>query len=86
MGLAKPRVHLLPVHVLLEDDCFDTLGQDAVAKRQILNLRPLQVGTIELLLGGWRHAALVHNRFLLVLILLEHLLLRLPVVLHLPVV
>jgi len=51
--------------VLLVYDSLHSLWQDAILEGQILDLRALQIGTVDLLLDLGRKATLVHHFSLL---------------------
>lgn len=65
MGDSKFRVDLIPVHVLLEDDCLDALLQYAKFKAQVLDCHSFLIVHEQLLFGRWRHSAFKAELFLL---------------------
>jgi hypothetical protein len=51
--------------VLLVYDCLHSLWQDAILKGQVLDLRALEVGTVDFLFDLGRKTSLVHHFSLL---------------------
>ena len=70
--------------MLLVDNSFNTLGQDAVLQRQVLDCGALQVRSVKLFLSLWRHSTELDD--LRLLWISKNLLLQLPGLAHMPVV